>query len=438
MDGVGKSTVAKEIARKLGAKYVDGLLLGFLRENGMSPTELETIRNAISFCSDNENSIIRTWIYGFANLFNLMHYDKDVVIDRHCLTTFYYNGDEQSKKLYQIMQELSGKPDIVILLKASTKNRCERIISRNPNDSDLLNAKKMEYGYDKMEYAAEFLNLPYKVVDTDRKNLNQVIEEVMSIIRRERMELCWLTTEKCNQHCNYCDRFLEQGSLSTESYLNILEKLISYGIKQLTFGGGESLLVACFGDIVKKSVENGIRLKLVTNGQLIPQYSHLIPYFNEITLSLDAVDPSINEELGRGANHLDNVQRAISIIKSQNKKTSININTVVTKINLNEVKKMVALVKKWNINQWRIFRFCPLRGIALRNRKTFEITDKQFSEVCEIVKQIKLNCAVQFRNYEDMEKGYLLITPEGRLCVSREMKDIEVGDMLKDDLKNWF
>lgn len=25
MDGVGKSTVAKEVARRLGAKYVDGL-----------------------------------------------------------------------------------------------------------------------------------------------------------------------------------------------------------------------------------------------------------------------------------------------------------------------------------------------------------------------------------------------------------------------------
>lgn len=35
------------------------------------------------------------------------------------------------------------------------------------------------------------------------------------------MELCWLTTEKCNQNCKYCDRFLEQGNLSTEDYLNI-------------------------------------------------------------------------------------------------------------------------------------------------------------------------------------------------------------------------
>lgn len=184
MDGVGKSTVALEVARKLGAKYVDGLLLSFLKENGLTAAEIDTVRKVIDLCSENENSILRTWFYGFANLFNLMHYDTDIVIDRHCLTTFYYNGDEKSKILYQIMQELSGKPDIVILLRASEKTRRARIIGRKYNDSDLLSVKKMAYGYDKMESAAKFLNLPCQIVDTDEKNFTQVVDDVMNIIQR--------------------------------------------------------------------------------------------------------------------------------------------------------------------------------------------------------------------------------------------------------------
>ena len=252
------------------------------------------------------------------------------------------------------------------------------------------------------------------------------------------MELCWLTTEKCNQRCKYCDRFLEEGNLSTKDHFNILKKLISYGVKKLTFGGGESLLLSCFADIVKKSSANGIRLKLVTNGKLLSQNADLIPYFDEITLSLDAVESSINNELGRGADHFDNVCKAVLLIKKQHEKVNININTVVTKINLNEVKNLTRFIAEWNINQWRLFRFCPLRGTALLNRASFEITDDQFLAVCAVVKQNNLNCAVQFKNYEDMEKGYLLITPKGKLCVSRELKDFEVGDMLKDDLSRWF
>lgn len=183
MDGVGKSTVAKEVADRLGAKYVDGLLLNYLSENGMTPAEIKAVKKSLDLCADNENSMVRTWIYGFANIFNLMHYDTDVVIDRHCLTTFYYNGDENSKRLYQIMQEFFGKPDIVILLKASLETRRARIVNRNPNDADLLSSWKMSDGYPKMEAAAKFLNLNYKIVDTDGKDLNQVLEEVISLIR---------------------------------------------------------------------------------------------------------------------------------------------------------------------------------------------------------------------------------------------------------------
>lgn len=42
------------------------------------------------------------------------------------------------------------------------------------------------------------------------------------------MELCWLTTEKCNQGCKYCDRFTTEESLSIDDYEMILNKLISY------------------------------------------------------------------------------------------------------------------------------------------------------------------------------------------------------------------
>ena len=252
------------------------------------------------------------------------------------------------------------------------------------------------------------------------------------------MEMCWLTTERCNQHCNYCDRFQDQKKLSTKDYHTILDKLILYGVKKLTFGGGESLMVDCFADIVKKGFENGIHFKLGTNGKLLLQSADIIPYLGEITLSIDSVNPMINEKLGRGSDHYENIQRAIAFVREKKQDFRININTVVTKINLDNIVEMSEFITGWEIPQWRIFRFCPLRGTAVRNRETFEITDEQFSKVCESVRALNLKCKVQFRNYTDMEKGYLLITPAGKLCISRNMKDIEVGDMLTEDLSSYF
>lgn len=252
------------------------------------------------------------------------------------------------------------------------------------------------------------------------------------------MELCWLTTGNCNQKCYYCDRFHKSEDLTSENYNIILGKLINYGVTHLTFGGGESLLVSCFEQIVKEAFRHGIHLKLVTNGKLIPQYSNLIQYFDEITLSIDSLNSVTNEKLGRGSEHYNNVYNAINVIKDTKEDILLNINSVVTKINLDEVIEMKNQIVKWDIHEWRIFRFCPLRETALKNRSDFEITNEQFLQVTEVINNMKLNCKIQFRNYVDMEKGYLLITPEGKLCVSRDMQDIVVGDMISDDLSAWF
>ena len=182
MDGVGKSTVSHAIAEQLGAKYVDGLLCNYLYEQGMTLEEEKIVRKAIDLCTDNEVSIVRTWLYAFANLFNFVHYSGDIVIDRHCLTTFYYNGDEFSKDIYKYMQKYMGKPDLVIILRASVETRRARIRNRDKNDLDLLKITKMTYGYDKMEEAAKFLELNYKILDTDNMTLQGVIEKVMMII----------------------------------------------------------------------------------------------------------------------------------------------------------------------------------------------------------------------------------------------------------------
>lgn len=252
------------------------------------------------------------------------------------------------------------------------------------------------------------------------------------------MELCWLTTGKCNQRCYYCDRFHAPEDLTSENYNIILSKLIDYGVRYLTFGGGESLLVACFEEIVKNAFRHGIHLKLVTNGELIPKNLHLIQYFDEITLSIDSFDPVINERLGRGLNHYNSICNSVDIIRSTKADIRLNINSVVTKINSDEIAKMKNQIIGWNIQEWRIFRFCPLRETAAKNRENFEIMDEQFLRVMEMINNMNLACEVRFRDYVDMEKGYLLITPRGELCISRDMQDMIVGNMLNDDLRSWF
>ena len=196
-------------------------------------------------------------------------------------------------------------------------------------------------------------------------------------------------------------------------------------------------MVDCFEKIVKKASRNGIYLKLVTNGQLIPYHINILQYLNEVTLSIDSVDDTINAKLGRGLEHYSNIENAINIISCY-ENIRLNINSVVTKINLNQVAMIKDMIKKFRVTQWRIFRFCPLRETALKNQLKYEITEDEFQKIKNSIQAIELNCEIQFRDYADMENRYLLITPKGKLCVSKNMQDTVIGDMLKEDLHRWF
>lgn len=181
MDGVGKSTVAKKVAAFYHLKYVDGLLKTYFTDKGFSEAELAVLVRGIESFYDHEDSLVRTWIMGFANIFNLLNYD-DVVIDRYCLTTFFYNGDDRSRRLYTIMQEISGKPDLIIILAGSPKERRRRIQQRNADDRDLQQPEKLADGNRQFVAAAEELAVPYQVVETDGQDEEQVFQAVCKVI----------------------------------------------------------------------------------------------------------------------------------------------------------------------------------------------------------------------------------------------------------------
>ena len=88
-------------------------------------------------------------------------------MDRHILLNYFFNGDEVTEDIFKVQVQIFGKPDLTIVLRASTETRIKRIIERDPNDPDLLDKRKWEYGYDKIIEFLERYNYNYAIVDTD-------------------------------------------------------------------------------------------------------------------------------------------------------------------------------------------------------------------------------------------------------------------------------
>ncbi len=253
-------------------------------------------------------------------------------------------------------------------------------------------------------------------------------------------EICWLMTTHCNQSCKYCHRFLDINDLSDIEYHQILEKLITYKVDYITLGGGEALLINNIEQLINKMYNAKIRIKLVTNGLLItPKLKRtILNKISNITFSIDSLNEITNENLGRGKNHYENIRASLDLLNSMKNPPEVCINTVITKINIVDIQEFPDFLKKYNIKQWRIFRFCPIRELSLKNREHFEITNDNFKKIKEFIKNINLKINVKFRDYDEMDSEYLLITPKGELCVSVNNKDQIVGNMIHDNLSKYF
>ena len=247
----------------------------------------------------------------------------------------------------------------------------------------------------------------------------------------QKKRVCWNITTKCNQNCKYCHRFLGINDLTYEENKQILNNLIKDGVNNITWTGGEALLYPNLKELLKISQANGIKNKLITNGMILAKNENMreiLDYLDSLTLSLDTINNATNEELGRGKEHFDEIKIILDYVKNKNIK--VNINTVVSRKNINEIEQLGEFLNNYNISKWKFFKFMPLRETAEKNRDEFEITDAEFEQTKNIFKHFGNIGETDFRQEKDMEDKYTLLIANGDIIKTEHGIDVKKGNAL--------
>ena len=259
--------------------------------------------------------------------------------------------------------------------------------------------------------------------------------------------ICWNITSKCNANCEFCYRFISEKENNLIENKKILDILVKLKIKKITWSGGECLLYPNIIELLKIAHENNIENNLITNGKCLTfeMIDELEKYLNYITFSVDSIDDDLNEKIGRGKNHFKNIEKLINYIVTKNKNIIIKINSVITNKNKNEFINLANKLKDKPIKRWKIFKFIPLRGTALKNKEKYNITTKEFDNTIKEIVNKKLPFEVIGCKNKDFEKNYILVNPNGDFVITKDGKDkilinynnINIEEV-KEILKNGF
>lgn len=238
----------------------------------------------------------------------------------------------------------------------------------------------------------------------------------------------------CNLNCLYCSKLrgekrskfgamedfrgkpLNQGVISTETTVKIIEALHRVGFEGVTFTGGEPLLNPEWDIIIRKSKEIGMsQICLTTNGTLLGSYLHLQKKMPKeltlLTVSLDSFNP-LEFEFNTGGAKLDKVIEAVKMVKKCNPKLTIRVNNVVMRKNFKSLPQYIEYCEKLGvIDQINLLNLILKEPRNKIDKKFFE---KEFVFPSEIV------------NFLSKEMGYHFYLDEKYEHRTKTTKGIEI------------
>lgn len=153
----------------------------------------------------------------------------------------------------------------------------------------------------------------------------------------------------CNLHCDYCRcPDIKTRLLTTEQWIDAIRYMGTVGTMRLKWQGGEPTIRNDFVQLCAAVQEAGILCAVVTNGTQIAEKPALLDHLDEVVLSLDAVDPALNDAV-RGAGVHAAVMEAIAAARRATHRPRLFINMVVMRTNRDQIEPMLAFCRREEI-----------------------------------------------------------------------------------------
>ena len=158
-------------------------------------------------------------------------------------------------------------------------------------------------------------------------------------------------------------------------------------------------------------------------------------YIDYLTLSYDSNSYDLHGLMGRGINHGKHIIEILDFINDEKINIRIKINTLVSKMNKSGILDIANVLKKYQIERWKLFKFIPLRNYAIENKFNFEISDKEFNSIILNLKEIySKSIKIVDCDEKNIQKNYLLINSLGDFIITEGLKDKKIYNINENNI----
>lgn len=219
--------------------------------------------------------------------------------------------------------------------------------------------------------------------------------------------VAWETTRRCNLACKHCRALAcdhpYDNELDTKAAFKLLEQIKQTGNPIIILTGGEPLLRDDIFDIAAFGTKLGLKMVMAPNGTLINKENALKikeSGIKRISISIDGSTAKIHNSFRGVDKAFENALEGIKFAKEA--RIEFQINTTITKTNLDQIPMILKLAEKLGAVAHHIFLLVPTgRGKYIADKaidaKEYERTLNWFYDQNKKTKlQLKATCAPHY------------------------------------------
>lgn len=246
-------------------------------------------------------------------------------------------------------------------------------------------------------------------------------------------EIHYLLGNTCNLSCDFCFWDTRMPDVSLDIKYKIINQIAQSGIKKVTISGGEPFCNDNLLEVLEYLHEQKVEIILHSNGLKIDKFlaQKVSPFISRISLTMDAIDMNTQILMRKNNNITDHTIFLINIFHDLN--IPVNIKTLVTKINKNEIVKIGNVLEKLPIKYWTLLQFIPLNRGEI-NQSNFLFKDNEFDEVCSGVRKAFSSVDIRIRKFNDSDNNYCFIAANGDVYTYKNGEDVLMGNVINENL----
>ncbi len=247
-------------------------------------------------------------------------------------------------------------------------------------------------------------------------------------------------TSECSQQCAYC--WGPQGipEVDTDTARAIITKIRAGGSRRIVFTGGDPLLRADLGSLIRHAAQQGLEVAVSTTGDRLTA-SFLDSYGAHIDLISLPLDGS-TEEISRRTKepgHLAAVMAALDLLESY-PGIDVKVATPVTRHNVEDVPNIARLLDERAVRLpgrlfYNVFQAFPRSMSSEVAWSEMIVDDSAFDSLQQRVEATPHSYRINWLSHQTLDKLYAMIFPDGTLTVpvGAEFRNygpfLEVGDI---------